>query len=269
MKYWLSLLCLPLLASCGGSDTSAVFDISSTPLHYGTVANFAFSGSVVGNQGLKADIPNCVSQVTLVSTSTQLGIRCILTVSGDIPVKVLDGAGTVVYTKTFNVPAPQVTFSTSKGDIVAELNPNATPVTVNNFLRYVQSGFYANTLFHRVIPKFVIQGGGFVSGLTPQTGEQAAIALETNKGLSNLRGTLAMARTDEPNSATSQFYFNLADNPTLDYQNATNPGYAVFGKIVQGLDVMDAIGGVPTSVQQGQPNVPVDEVVVKSVTRTQ
>jgi len=267
MKSWLALLFLSLLVGCGGGDKPAIFNISAENLFYGTAAIILFEGSFVGGQGLKADIPNCASQSIVASSPTQLVIRCTVNASGDMPVRVTNAAGEVVFAKILSVPAPQVSFDTSKGTIVAELNPNAAPVTVNNFLGYVRTGFYTNTLFHRVIPNFVIQGGGFVSGLTPPTGLGEPITLESNKGLSNSRGTLAMARTTEPNSATSQFYFNLKDNATLDYQSADNPGYAVFGKIVQGLDVMDNVGAVPTSVQSGQTDVPVDEVLVKSVTR--
>jgi len=267
MKHWLPLLFLSLLFGCGGSDKATIFDISAANLSYGTTAVILFEGHFIGGQGLKTDIPNCASQVIAASTPTQLAIRCTVKASGDMLVRVTNAAGEVVFAKILNVPAPQVSFDTSKGQIVAELNPNAAPVTVDNFLEYVKTGFYANTLFHRVIPNFVIQGGGFISGLAPQAGAGEPIALESNKGLSNLRGTLAMARITEPNSATSQFYFNLKDNPTLDFQNADNPGYAVFGKIVQGLDVMDTIGAVPTSVQSGQQDVPIGEVVVKTVTR--
>lgn len=269
MRHLLSLLYLPLLISCGGSDKSAVFDVSALDLKYGASAIILFVGSYVGDQGLKTEIPNCSSQIPVTSTPTQYAVRCVVNKTGDMHVRVTNAVGEVVFSKVLNVPAPQVSFDTSKGKIVAELNPNAAPLTVNNFLGYVQSGFYTNTLFHRVVPDFVIQGGGFVSGMTPQQGEGKPITLESSNGLSNLRGTLAMARTTAPDSATSQFFFNLKDNAKLDYQSADKPGYAVFGKIVQGLDVMDRIGAVQTSMQAGQADVPVEEIIVKSVTRIQ
>ncbi|WP_420473111.1 peptidylprolyl isomerase [Noviherbaspirillum sp. ST9] len=267
MKYWFTALCLSLLASCGGGDKPAIYDISAANLSYGNPAVFLIQGNFAGSQGWKADIPDCTSQSVVSSTATNFAIRCNVAVSGDMPVRVMNAAGEVVFAKVLIVPAPQVSFDTARGRIVAELYPNAAPVTVNNFLGYVMSGFYTNTLFHRVIPNFVIQGGGFATGLIPQKGEGEPIVLESGKGLSNVRGTLAMARTSDPNSATSQFYFNLKDNTSLDYESPDNPGYAVFGKIVEGLDVMDAIATVQTSVQLGQPDVPVDEVLVKSVTR--
>ena len=158
---------------------------------------------------------------------------------------------------------------TSAGIIIAALDPTAAANTVNNFLGYVQTGYYTNSLFHRVIPDFVIQGGGFGPGLVPLPGLRDPIAIQSNNGLSNLRGSLAMARTSDPNSATSQFYFNLVDNPSLDYQSDVNPGYTVFGKIVQGLDVMDAIAAVPTTVVNGQPDVPVSDVVIQRAVRIQ
>ena len=269
MKYWFSLFLIPLLVSCGGGNQAAVFDIQATNLHYGSAATFLFVGNYVADQGLKVNIPNCAGQTPVYSTSTEFAVRCFLNTTGDLNVQVTNAAGAPIYAKTLTVPALRVSLDTSMGKIVAELNPTAAPITVNNFLGYALTGFYTNTLFHRVIPGFVIQGGGFVSGLTPQTGAGSPITLESNKGLSNLRGTLAMARTSDPNSATSQFYFNLADNTSLDYKSADNPGYAVFGKIVEGLDVMDAIGKVPTSVQDGQPDVPVNDVVINSVTRIQ
>jgi Ca2+-binding RTX toxin-like protein/cyclophilin family peptidyl-prolyl cis-trans isomerase len=149
---------------------------------------------------------------------------------------------------------PQVTMKTSLGNIVAELLPNAAPITAANMLAHVVSGFYDDLLFHRVIPNFVVQGGGFATGLDYQTPPYAPIKLESNNGLFNNRGTLAMARTDAPNSATSQFYINhvdnnLGDRNNLDYVSANSPGYAVFGRVLTGLSVVDAIAAVQTNVQ--------------------
>ena len=127
--------------------------------------------------------------------------------------------------------------------------------------------FACSTPFHRVMTGFVVQGGGYSSGLAAKSGTLASIPPESNKGLTKLRGTLAMARSAEPNSATSQFHFNRVDKPALDYREASNPGYAVFDKIVKGLDIMDALGGVPTAVQNTIPDVPVTEVVVKIASR--
>ena len=155
------------------------------------------------------------------------------------------------------------------GSILVELNPTVAPLSVVNFLTYAQNGFYSNTLFHRVIAGFVIQGGGYTSGLVPKSGALAPITLESKNGLLNLRGMIAMARSADPNSATSEFYFNLLDNPSLDYQDANNPGYAVFGKVVQGLEVMDAIGAVATQSVNGTPDVPVSNVLIIGMQRLQ
>lgn len=145
----------------------------------------------------------------------------------------------------------EVTMLTSLGTIVIELDPERAPITSANFLAYAESGFFDGadgqgaTVFHRVIDGFVAQGGGYTaSGVEKAT--LAPIALETDVGLSNVRGTIAMARTTVPDSATSQFYFNLVDNTFLDHQSASEPGYAVFGAVTEGMDVVDAIGSAAT-----------------------
>jgi peptidyl-prolyl cis-trans isomerase A (cyclophilin A)/peptidyl-prolyl cis-trans isomerase B (cyclophilin B) len=142
----------------------------------------------------------------------------------------------------------KVLIKTSLGDITVELYADKAPKSVENFLAYAKSGFYDGTVFHRVIADFMIQGGGFTPDLR-QKKTRAAIANESKNGLSNLRGTLAMARTADPNSATAQFFINTVDNPRLDYAGDANPGYCVFGKVVGGLDVVDKIRAVPTGAQ--------------------
>ena len=272
VKHWIALLLVSLLAACGATgghdSTPTVSDITVTNFYYGVRATFLFSGANLDQPGLSVEVPNCAGQTPVFSSSVQQALSCVVASAGEIGVKVKNGSGTVVFAKAFTVPAPRVVLQTTLGDITAELDPAAAPLSVNNFLQYVGSGFYSNTIFHRVIAGFVIQGGGFLSGMVPQL-RSNPIALESDNGLHNLRGTLAMARTDEPNSATSQFYFNLVDNPALDFLDAANPGYAVFGKIVQGLDVMDAIGAVPTAAQSGFSDVPVTDVVVKAIVRVQ
>jgi cyclophilin family peptidyl-prolyl cis-trans isomerase len=136
------------------------------------------------------------------------------------------------------------------------------PRHVANFRRLVASGFYKDTLFHRVISGFVVQGGGYTTGMVKRTAISGPIELESNKGLSNLRGTLAMARTNVPNSATSEFFVNLVDNLALDYKNAANPGYAVFGTVVQGLEVVDAIAAQATGVRFGFADVPLEDITI-------
>jgi cyclophilin family peptidyl-prolyl cis-trans isomerase len=155
----------------------------------------------------------------------------------------------------------KVRITTSQGVIELGLDRNHAPITVDNFLKYVNDGYYAGTVFHRVINNFVIQGGGVTrtaDGLVEKTPTYAAIALESQNGLSNVRGTLAMARTSVPNSATSQFYINVVDNASLNYANAANPGYAVFGQVTAGMDVVDKIRAVNTNTQ----DVPLVDVTV-------
>lgn len=146
---------------------------------------------------------------------------------------------------------PQVKLHTSLGDITIELFPDKAPRTVANFLQYVQDGFYDGTVFHRAIPGFLVQGGLYTRQLTPKR-TRAPIPDEANNGLSNLRGTVAAARGPDPDSATAQFFFNIVDNPRLDYvgnQSGMTWGYAVFGKVIDGMDVVDKIDNLPTGPQ--------------------
>ena len=149
-------------------------------------------------------------------------------------------------------PNPQVVLQTSMGDIPVELSPEKAPKSVENFLQYTKDGFYNGTVFHRVINGFMVQGGGFTKELT-QKRTRPAIQNEAGNGLSNLRGTVAMARTSDPHSATAQFFINVVDNKRLDsatdQNGATFYGYAVFGKVVSGMDVVDKIKVVETSAQ--------------------
>ncbi len=164
--------------------------------------------------------------------------------------------------------SPRVTMNTSLGNVVFELAPNDAQYTVVNFLAYVNTGFYNNLIFHRVVPGFVVQGGGFTGSLTEKQPFYTPIALESDNGLSNNRGTIAMARTSDPNSATSQFFVNLVRNTELNFKNNNEPGYAVFGKVVSGLSVIDKIGKVAISDRGGLTDVPVKDVIIKSATVT-
>jgi cyclophilin family peptidyl-prolyl cis-trans isomerase len=168
---------------------------------------------------------------------------------------------------------PRVRVATTMGDFVIEVNPDKAPLTVKNFLAYVDQGFYAGTLIHRVMPGFVIQGGGYLPGLTEKTPGNP-IFNESDNGLKNVRGSVAMARTgDDPNSARSQFFVNLADNAFLDYKPG-EPGYAVFGQVVEGMDVVDQIAGVglklnPNDSSGQEVSLPVKDIVIQSITRVE
>jgi len=158
--------------------------------------------------------------------------------------------------------AQTVKLSTSAGDIVLELDAQKAPKSVANFVQYVKAGHYSGTIFHRVIDGFMVQGGGFTPAMVEKP-TRAPIPLEAGNGLSNVRGALAMARTGNPNSATAQFYINVVDNPRLDTYGG---GYAVFGKVVEGMDVVDRLKSVPTGLKNGMENVPVQAIVIKQAT---
>lgn len=161
---------------------------------------------------------------------------------------------------------PMVTIKTSHGDIMVELNNEKSPVTVENFLKYVDDGHYAGTIFHRVIEGFMIQGGGFAKDFA-QKQTREPIVNEAKNGLKNARGTLAMARTSDPNSATAQFFINVVDNAGLDHPNPDGHGYAVFGKVTEGMDVVDKIRAVPTGMHGQHRDVPREPVEILSIVR--
>ncbi|KAF1018501.1 MAG: Peptidyl-prolyl cis-trans isomerase A [Paracidovorax wautersii] len=156
---------------------------------------------------------------------------------------------------------PLVRLKTSQGDIVLRLDPAKAPVTVDNFLQYVKAGHYDGTVFHRVIDGFMIQGGGYNADLRERP-TRAPIKLEAGNGLRNTRGAIAMARTGNPNSATAQFFINVADNPNLDAPRPDGYGYAVFGQVPQGMDVVDKIRAVRTGNRGPFQNVPIEPVTI-------
>jgi len=159
-----------------------------------------------------------------------------------------------------------VRFETSHGDFTVEVDAESAPVSAKNFLRYVDESFFDGTIFHRVIPGFMIQGGGFSAEMEHKAGH-APIRNEADNGLKNQRGSLAMARTNDLHSATSQFFVNLVDNDFLNHR-AGNFGYAVFGRVVAGMDAVDKIAKVKTGRQRGHDDVPAEAVVIRSARRT-
>src|SRR6266851_6188017 len=162
---------------------------------------------------------------------------------------------------------PIVVMETSQGTVKIELFSDKSPITVKNFLGYVDDKFYDGTIYHRVMADFMIQGGGFEPGMKEKRTKEA-IKNESSNGLSNERGTVAMARTRAPNSATAQFYINVKNNPKLDKANAPDDvGYCVFGRVIDGMDVVDKIKGVKTETKGDFENVPSEDVVIKSIRR--
>ena len=165
------------------------------------------------------------------------------------------------------MPAAHILLTTTVGPMTLELDADNAPKTVENFLSYVSSGFYDGTIFHRVINNFMVQGGGFTADME-QKATQAPIENEANNGLKNARGTIAMARTQDPHSATAQFFINVQDNDFLNHtgENMQGWGYAVFGKVTEGEDVLDKIRCVQTGSQAGHQDVPVEPIIIESVT---
>ena len=259
-------LCLAFLfVACGGSTgfSPVITGVKIQTLQYGRTATIYLGGkdlrtSVVVESGGACTNPSFAAN----STTDILVLNCTVTMVGDFFLTIKDANGTSIYTTSLNVPKPQVALITANGAITLELDQNKSPISVDNFLGYVKKGYYSNTLFHRVIPGFMIQGGGFTTGMVSKPGLTDPIVLESKNGLSNLRGTLAMARTNVANSGTSEFYINLVDNLFLDYKNEGNPGYAVFGAVVQGLDIVETIGAKPTGYFNGFADVPLEDVTI-------
>ena len=164
---------------------------------------------------------------------------------------------------------PVVVIETTMGNITVELDAENAPNTVANFLGYVDDGYFADTIFHRVIPNFMIQGGGLTADMRDKPSKRAAIQNEANNGLKNNRGTLAMARTSDPHSATSQFFINHKDNDFLNFRSESMQGwgYAVFGKVTEGMNVVDEIAAVKTGGKGGHQDVPLETITITAINR--
>ena len=175
----------------------------------------------------------------------------------------LSNADTAATAKQAEPIATKVKIETSMGEITVQLFPKKAPVSVANFLKYVHEGYYDGTIFHRVIPSFMIQGGGFTKNFAQKI-TRAPIINEANNGLHNTVGTLAMARTNDPHSATSQFFINTVGNSFLDY-SSSNHGYAVFGKVIDGMDTVKKIEFTPTGYKGGMRDVPKAEIIINSI----
>jgi len=260
-----------LLSACGGgSDIGPVVTtLQAQSLRYGQTAVIYVGGQFLRSD-MVADTGTCINPTfSNSSTPSTAVLNCKVTAVGALPITLKAANGQVLFSTTLTVLPPQVTLVTAKGNIVMELNAAEVPTTVNNFLSYVRSGFYSSTLFHRVIAGFVVQGGGYTTGLVKKTGQLAPIVLESNKGLLNTRATVAMARTSVFDSATSEFFVNLVDTPRLNYQSPTDPGYAVFGTVITGMDVVDAIAALPTAPYNGTADVPASDITLNFASQTQ
>ena len=279
-----------LLSACGGGgddgpQPAAVASASASVARYGQPVIFTVNGSNL-DQGLSATAGACndfslSTTPPFVSTATTAYIRCTVDRVGQHSLNVLRSSdGALLATVQFNVEVPQVTLNFGgavNGSLVVTLEPQRAPITVTNFLSYVNSGFYTNTVIHRHAPNFVLQGGGYAAPLssagnlplTKATG--APIALEDASGLLNLRYTLSMARTNQSDTATTQFFINLANNPNLD-RTATQRGYAVFGSITSDIGVVTAMTAArcsswPAFFGNGD-CLPEPNIVITSATQT-
>jgi cyclophilin family peptidyl-prolyl cis-trans isomerase len=172
-----------------------------------------------------------------------------------------------LFTGAAQAADPEVVIKTSLGSITVQLDPEHAPKTVANFLHYVDKKAYDGTIFHRVIPGFMVQGGGFKPDMTEISYDAPVVNEAATSGLKNLRGTISMARTNDPDSATAQFFLNLVDNSMLDPNDQNPAGYAVFGKIVDGLGVIDKIAQIPTTTVNGMGDVPTTTVMIESIRR--
>lgn len=239
------------IAGCGGGRSGAsVSTLSASNVRYNNTMTVTVNGAGLADPELFMTVDGPCSNVTRLPNPAdfQTQFSCRVDGVGELKPAVRLANGDELARLRVDVPLPQVTLNTRRGTVtgtlVVELDPVAAPLSTKNFLDYVSAGLYRNTIFHRVIKDQLIQGGGFTTGPTAVEGLRAPIVLESNNGLKNLRGSIAMARGVLFDSATSQFYFNLADNTAFDFVDAQNPGYAVFGRLLSGLDVMDAIGNV-------------------------
>ncbi|MBI3154578.1 MAG: peptidylprolyl isomerase [Burkholderiales bacterium] len=250
-------------------------NLTATNVAFGRTMTLTVSGSGLDapDLALDADAACKDPRRSGATLSYQASYTCAVEGVGALTLRMRDAQGQELGRIQVAVPAPRVAFSVSQtsrsGSFTVELDPVAAPVTALNFIRYVNAGFYTGTIFHRVLPERIAQGGQYGSDKALRAALFSPIALESDNGLKNLRGTIAMARTSEPDSATAQFYINLIDNPGFDRVSDTLPGYAVFGRVVEGLEVVDQIGSVPVLTFSSEfPSLPVDDVLMTLVTQT-
>lgn len=263
------------LAGCGGGGDDGeptVTTLSASGIAYSRTMTVTVNGAGLTDPGLQMTVEgaSCVDVARSgAATDFQVQFTCTVTGVGEISPRIRMADGRELARLKTSVPLPQVSFGVRQGTrtstLLLEIDPASAPLTAANFMRYVNTGFYRDTLFHRIVAGKLVQGGGYLTGPALKQPTFAAIPLETRTTPKNLRGTIAMARATAPDSAQSQFYFNVVDNPDFDRVDDAQPGYAVFGRVVTGLDVLDELGRTETSFfSPALPSLPVEEVVLTS-----
>jgi peptidyl-prolyl cis-trans isomerase A (cyclophilin A) len=276
-RAWAGLVATALaLTACGGGGGGpSVSNMAATNAVYGRTMTITISGAGLNTPDLQLGLSGpCSDGVRTTSTlEYQAAFTCRVDGVGTVTAAINDAQGTELGRLRVNIPMPQVSITVAQGSrsgtFVVELDPAAAPVTALNFIRYVNASFYRDTIFHRVLANQIVQGGQYDAELSLRPALFDPIKLESDNGLKNLRGTIAMARTQVPDSATAQFYINVIDNPAFDRQGAEFPGYAVFGRVVSGLDVVDEIAAVPVATVSNEfPALPLENVVMTAVVQT-
>jgi peptidyl-prolyl cis-trans isomerase A (cyclophilin A) len=259
----MALLWVPLsaalLVACGGGDpTTRVTNAQASNTRYGQTMTLSVSGSGLNAEGLQlvTEGAACTGSKRTSMLEYQGAFTCLIEGTGPLQAVLRNAEGAELARVEAFIAEPRVlmtvTQGTRSGSFILELDPKAAPATVLNFIRYINAGFYTNTIFHRVLAGQLAQGGQFIADLSLRQALYDPIVLESQNGLTNLRGTIAMARSSEPDSASAQFYLNLRDNPAFDFVDESAPGYAVFGRVLSGMDVVDEIGKVAVYTYSNQ-----------------
>lgn len=261
------------LAGCGGGNDGdpAVTTLSASGARFSRTAVLTINGRNL-LAGITVQMEGGCENLTLVTAGSDDAQQytCDVLAVGEHLAHVTTTEGRFLGRLAFQVPQPEVSLTVPQGTITLQLDAVKAPVTARNFLNYIASGFYRNTLVHRAIPARGLVAGGYNTGLVVKAPTQPAIALESNNGLKNVRGTLGMVRGEAFDSATTQWYINTADNADLDYVDAAQPGYAVFGTVLSGLEVADAITAVATKTEAAKDltDVPVTEIRITAASQT-
>ena len=278
-RFWTALMTsIVLLAACGGGSGgggSSVSNMTATETVFGRTMTITAFGAGLDAPDLQLSLAGPCSDGarTTLRLEYQAAFTCRVDGVGAITSVIKNAQGTELARLRVNIPVPQVSITVAQGSrsqtFVIELDPVAAPVTSLNFIRYVNARFYRDTIFHRVLANRLVQGGQYDAELALRPALFDPIKLESDNGLKNLRGAIAMARTQAPDSATAQFYINVIDNPAFDRQGADLPGYAVFGRVVSGIEVVDEIAAVSVATVSNEfPALPLKNVIMTSVVQT-